>query len=38
MNSYEENFGLKNLNSVTIRAYSDLKIGNKEYKAGEPVL
>lgn len=37
MSEYEESFGHKNLNNVTIRAYSDLVIGNKQYKAGEPI-
>lgn len=34
----QERFGLKELNSVVIRAYSDMKIGNTMFKAGEPVL
>lgn len=30
--------GLKELNSVVIKAYSDITIGNKHFSAGEPIL
>lgn len=33
-----EYFGLKELNSVVIRAYTDMIIGNKKFKKGEPIL
>jgi hypothetical protein len=38
MENTQEYFGLKELNSVVIRAYTDLQIGNKHFEAGEPIL
>lgn len=38
MENTQEYFGLKELNSVVIRAYKDIQIGSKFYKEGEPIL
>ena len=38
MENTQEYFGLKELNSVVIRAYTDLQIGNKHFEAGVPIL
>lgn len=38
MENTQQYFGLKELNSVVIRAYKDTYIGNKFYKEGEPIL
>ena len=34
----QERFGVKELRSVIIRAYADMKIGNKKFRKGEPIL
>ena len=34
----QELFGLKELKSVVIRAYTDMRFGNKDFKKGEPLL
>lgn len=38
MDNTQQYFGLKELNSVVIRAYKDIQIGSRFYKEGEPVL
>ena len=38
MQNTQEYFGLKELRSVVIRAREDIKIGNRTFEAGEPVL
>ena len=38
MESTQRYNGLKELNSVVIKAYSDITIGNKHFSAGEPIL
>ncbi len=38
MQNTQQYFGLKELNSVVIRAYKDTTIGTKFYRAGEPIL
>lgn len=38
MESTQRYSGLKELNSVVIKAYSDITIGNRRFSAGEPVL
>lgn len=38
MENTQQYFGLKELNSVVIRAYKDTYIGSKFYKEGEPIL
>lgn len=38
MENTQQYFGLKELNSVVIRAYKDTFIGSKFYKEGEPIL
>lgn len=38
MENTQQYFGLKELNSVVIRAYKDTVIGNREFQEGEPIL
>ena len=38
MANTQQYFGLKELNSVVIRAYKNTQIGSKFYKEGEPIL
>ena len=38
MNNTQQYYGIKELNSVVIRAYKDIKIGNKNFLEGEPIL
>ena len=38
MENTQQYFGLKELNSVVIRAYKDTYIGSKFYREGEPIL
>ena len=38
MENTQQYFGLKELNSVVIRAYKDVVIGNREFQEGEPIL
>lgn len=38
MDNTQQYFGLKELNSVVIRAYKDTTIGTRFYRAGEPIL
>ena len=38
MENTQKYSGLKELNSVVIKAYSDITIGNKHFSAGEPIL
>lgn len=38
MESTQKYNGLKELNSVVIKAYSDITIGNRRFSAGEPIL
>jgi hypothetical protein len=38
MNNTQQYYGLKELNSVVIRAYKDITIGNRKFLEGEPIL
>lgn len=38
MENTQQYYGLKELNSVVIRAYKDVQVGSKFYKEGEPIL
>lgn len=38
MDNTQQYFGLKELNSVVIRAYKDIQIGSRFYREGEPIL
>ena len=38
MENTQKYYGLKELNSVVIKAYKDITIGNKHFSEGEPIL